>query len=138
MNVSLENLVKHTLEPSEELIQDISRLDGDIIVLGAGGKMGPDLIKLALHAIKAARVKKRVLGVSRFSDTQLLRELTDAGMEAFPGDLLDEAFLESLPEIPNVMYMAGTKFGTTGSESYTWAMNTYLPGRVQDCCFFYR
>jgi dTDP-4-dehydrorhamnose reductase len=130
MNVSLETLVERTLEPSEELINDIDLLKGDIIVLGAGGKMGPDLIKLALKAIKAAGVEKRVIGVSRFSDTELLKELTDAGMEAISGDLLDEAFLESLPEIPNVMYMAGTKFGTTGNESYTWAMNTYLPGRV--------
>ncbi|MBE9665505.1 NAD(P)-dependent oxidoreductase [Mucilaginibacter boryungensis] len=130
MNVSLEALEQEMLKPSAALVNDIAQLDGDIIVLGAGGKMGPDLIKLALNAINAAGVKKKVIGVSRFSDTELLKELTDAGMEAISGDLLDERFLESLPEVPNVMYMAGTKFGTTGNESYTWAMNAYLPGRV--------
>lgn len=132
MNVSLETLEKQTLQPTEALINDISQLDGDIIVLGAGGKMGPDLIKLALNAIKAAGVKKKVIGVSRFSDQEALKELTDAGMEPISGDLLDEEFLASLPDVKNVMYMAGTKFGTTGNESYTWAMNAYLPGRVAE------
>lgn len=118
--------------PSERLIADLLRIDGDILMLGIGGKMGPSLAKLARRAIDKAGLKKSITGVSRFSDPQKRSELEDAGIQTIAGDLLDESFLQQLPEAENVIFMAGQKFGTSGHQAYTWAMNTYLPGRVAE------
>lgn len=127
---NLTELEERLTRPSERLIDDIRQIDGDILVLGIGGKMGPSLAKLALRAIKEAKIDKKVIGVSRFSDARKREQLESAGMETIAGDLLDEAFLKSLPQAQNVIFMAGQKFGTAGNQAYTWAMNTYLPGRV--------
>ncbi|MEO5582336.1 MAG: epimerase [Saprospiraceae bacterium] len=118
------------LHPSAELIADIMRVDGDIILLGVGGKMGPSMAFLARHACDAAGIKKRIIGVARFSELGLKEKLNSQGIETIEADLLNDAQLQSLPDIKNVLYLAGTKFGTQGNESYTWTMNTYLPGRV--------
>ena len=120
------------LQPSEPLIADITRLEGDILILGAGGKMGPALAKLARTAVVKSGTKKRIIAVSRFSETGLAEELRGAGIETIQADLLDEAQLQALPLVKNVLYLAGTKFGTTGNESHTWAMNSYLPGRMAE------
>jgi nucleoside-diphosphate-sugar epimerase len=126
----VEKLYQHLLQPSDELVADISRLKGDIIILGVGGKMGPALAKLAKQAIDKAGVNKRVIGVSRFSEAGLQDELNSLGIETYEADLLKDDQLDTLPDVENVLYLAGTKFGTTGKEGFTWAMNAYLPGRV--------
>ncbi|HWO76621.1 MAG TPA: NAD-dependent epimerase/dehydratase family protein [Bacillus sp. (in: firmicutes)] len=118
--------------PSNRLVTDLQSLDGDIMILGVGGKMGPTLAKLAKRAIDQAKLDKRVIGVSRFSSGTLQKELHDFGIETIAADLLDEDELQSLPKIKNIIYMAGHKFGTVGNEHYTWTMNTYLPGRVAE------
>ncbi len=123
-------LYQQLLEPSQALISDIAQLKGDIIILGVGGKMGPSLAKLAKQAADRAAVDKRVTGVSRFSEAGLQDELNGLGIETFKADLLQDDQLDALPDAENVLYLAGTKFGTTGNESLTWAMNAYLPGRV--------
>ena len=116
--------------PSDDLVRDFATIDGDLIVLGVGGKMGPSLVKLAKNAADAAGVRKRVLAVSRFSSGGLRADLEDAGIETIAADLMDDAQLQALPDAPNVIYMVGMKFGTTGREHLTWAANAYLPGRV--------
>lgn len=120
------------LEPSDALVSDIANLRGDILILGVGGKMGPGLAKVARQAIDKAGVKKRVIGIARFSDPRLKQELSEQGIETYTADLLDDKQLQELPDAANVLYLAGTKFGTTGNESFTWAMNAYLPGRVAE------
>ena len=120
------------LRPSQQLIEDVSSLDGDIIILGAGGKMGPALAKLCKQAILKTGLQKKVIAVSRFSEHGLKEDLNSAGIETISVDLLEDDQLQSLPDVKNVLYLAGTKFGTTGKESFTWAMNSYLPGRVAD------
>lgn len=119
-------------EPSDDLVRAVSQLDGDLIILGVGGKMGPSLAMLAKNAIRAAGGKQRVIGVSRFSSGTLRSKLEAAGIETISADLLDDQQLQQLPKAENVIYMAGQKFGTTGREPYTWAMNAYLPGRVAE------
>lgn len=120
------------LEPSDELISDVAKLDGDIMILGVGGKMGPALAKLAKQAVDKAGVKKKITGVSRFSEKGLQTELEELGIITRSMDLLDDKELQALPPVKNILYLAGTKFGTKGKESFTWVMNTYLPGRVAE------
>ena len=110
----------------------MATLDGDILILGVGGKMGPDLARLAKHAIDKAGIRKKVIGVSRFSEHGLQDELEQEGIETYNADLLKDDQLQALPDVKNVLYLAGTKFGTSGKESFTWAMNSYLPGRVAE------
>jgi len=123
-------LYKQLLQPSAYLIEDMASLDGDILILGVGGKMGPGLARVAKQAADLAGVQKRIIGVARFTEPGLATALNDRGIETLSADLLNIDQLNALPEIKNVIYLAGTKFGTQGNESYTWAMNTYLPGQV--------
>ena len=125
-------LEQELYKPSPELLADMNELDGDIIFLGVGGKMGPSMARLARIAVDTAGIKKRIIGVSRFSDQQARAQLEADGIETISADLLNESDLEALPDAANVMYLAGTKFGTTGKEPFTWAMNAYLPGRVAE------
>lgn len=129
---TVEELEAKLAEPSPELIADMKNIDGDIMLLGVGGKMGPSLARLAMNAIQAAGVEKRVIGVSRFSDAATREELEAAGVETISCDLLNDKALQQLPDVKNIIYMAGNKFGTTGREWFTWAMNAYLPGRVAE------
>lgn len=117
-------------KPSKELVEDMKRIDGDILILGAGGKMGPTLCLLAQNAIKAAGVDKKVIAVSRFSDPVALNLLQENGIETISADLLDIEKLSSLREVENVIFMAGRKFGTAGQEPITWGMNATLPAFV--------
>ena len=126
----IQELYRELLKPSPELISDLTKLDGDILILGVGGKMGPALATLARQAITDTGLSKKIIGVSRFSEAGLEERLNKEGIETHHADLLDDAELSKLPEVRNVLYLAGTKFGTTGKESFTWAMNAYLPGRV--------
>lgn len=130
--VDKENILENYLKPSAELVNDIVQIKGDILILGAGGKMGPAMAKLAKRAIEQAGTEKRVMAVSRFSDAQVLKELNDRGIKTIQADLLNGAELNAIPDVANVIYLAGHKFGTTGNESYTWAMNAFLPGKVAE------
>ena len=127
---NIEFIYKQLLEPSDTLIEDIVTMDGDIIILGIGGKMGPGIARLAKRAIDKAGIEKKVIGVSRFSEYGLQEQLQQEGIETICADLLEDDQLNSLPEVNNVLFLAGTKFGTHGNEPLTWAMNSYLPGRV--------
>jgi len=118
--------------PSPRLIEDMAKIKGDILILGAGGKMGPTLCYLAKNACKAAGVEKKIIAVSRFTDEFAVKLLNDNGIETIPCDMLEPKALESLPDCENVIYMAGRKFGTNGQEYLTWAMNAYLPALVAE------
>ena len=116
--------------PSKADAAALASMDGDLLILGAGGKMGPSLAKLARRAADKAGVNKRVIAVARFSDANLPSELTAQGIETITSDLLEPGELEKLPDVPNIIFMVARKFGTSGAEYLTWAMNTYLPGLV--------
>lgn len=119
-------------EPADEVIAAVAALEGDILILGVGGKMGPTLAKQAKRAIESAGISKKVIGVSRFSTPGLREGLHETGIETIAADLLSEDCLQSLPDIQNVILMAGRKFGSTNNEHLTWAMNSYMPGRVSE------
>ena len=118
--------------PTPEVVEAMGGMAGDLLILGVGGKMGPTLAKLAKRAIDESDSEKRVIGVSRFSVPDLQADLNQAGIETIACDLLNETELQGLPDVPNVIFMAGRKFGSTGNEPLTWVMNTYLPGRVAE------
>lgn len=118
--------------PSDAVVSAVDAIDGDFLILGAGGKMGPSLAKLARRAGDLARTPRRIIAVSRFSNAELHSELLEHGVEAIASDLLERNALKNLPEISNVVFMAARKFGTSGDAHLTWAMNTYLPGLVAE------
>lgn len=119
-------------EPSDALVDTMGRMEGDILVLGAGGKMGPTLARMARRAANRADSDRRVIAVSRFSDTATGERLNEWGVEVIAGDLFDGEFLRSLPDVSNIIYLVGAKFGTDGAQYKTWAANAYLPGAVCD------
>jgi len=123
----LEDLLSR---PTLAVIETMGRLEGDLIILGVGGKIGPSLARMARRASDAAGTPRRVIGVSRFSTPGLQQQLQSHGLETIGCDLLDREQLASLPEVPNVLYLAAMKFGTTGQEASTWARNAYLPGLI--------
>jgi nucleoside-diphosphate-sugar epimerase len=114
--------------PTPELAADLARAPGDLMVLGVGGKMGPTLARLA----KRAAPDRRVIGVARFSEPGLRERLEAQGVECIACDLLDRASLERLPRAPNVVFMAGHKFGAAGNPAFTWAMNAGAPLMVAE------
>ena len=118
--------------PSDADIASVKSLEGDILVLGAGGKMGPSLARLARRAVESAGLKKRVIAVARFTDQSLTSKLRADGIEVIASDLLEPGALGELPDVANVVFMAARKFGTSGAEYLTWALNTYLPGLVAE------
>src|SRR5690606_7659112 len=130
MNQVLVELEEKYTRPSEGLLRDLAQIDGDFMFLGIGGKMGPSMAKLLMDGLKQLGISRNVYGVSRFSDTTGKEYLEKIGVETITCDLLDDNALQALPEVKNVIYLAGFKFGATGKEDFTWAMNTYLPGRV--------
>ncbi len=117
-------------EPTPGVIETLRALPGDILFLGGAGKMGPTLARMAKRAYDTAGVRRRVIGVSRFSDASQLTSLNAHGIETIRCDLLDETAVAQLPEVENVVYCAAMKFGSTGKESLTWAMNAWLPSVV--------
>ena len=117
-------------EPTEQVVETLARVDGDVIVLGVGGKMGPTLARMARRAADLAGGARRVVGVSRFTTSSHETALHAHGVETIRCDLLDEAAVGRLPEAPNVIFMAGRKFGSTGAESLTWAMNCLVPSAI--------
>lgn len=122
---ALEELLSR---PPQWLIDSFRSLEGDIIILGVGGKVGPTLARMA----KRAAPEKKVIGVARFSDADVKARLETWGVETIACDLLDREAVENLPKVPNVVYMAGKKFGTDEEPSFAWAMNTHVPSIVAE------
>jgi nucleoside-diphosphate-sugar epimerase len=118
-------------EPGAATVAALARAPGDIVVLGAGGKMGPTLARMAVRALKEAGASpaSRVTAVSRFADpaSGVEASLHEAGVKTIRCDLLDRAAVASLPDAPNVVFMAGQKFGTRDAPSRTWMMNVVVP-----------
>jgi len=124
----VDHLEEVMTAPSEALIADLAKIDGDLIILGIGGKIGPTLARLA----KRAAPRKRILGVARFSEKGLRERLTGWGVECVEADLLDRSQIAALPKAPNVVFMAGRKFGSVGAEELTWAMNAHVPALIAE------
>jgi hypothetical protein len=122
----IEALDELLCRPSQALIDDLEKVDGDVMVLGVGGKMGPTLAGLA----KRAQPGRRVIGVARFSEPGVKEWLQARGIETIHCDLLDEAAVKALPGSPNIIFMAGRKFGAEGNLALTWAMNAHVPALV--------
>ncbi len=114
--------------PGPDLAADLAATDGDIMILGVGGKMGPTLARLARRALP----ERRVVGVARFSEPGLDEKLQGWGVETIKCDLLERHAVAALPKLPNVIFMAGRKFGTSGNLELTWAMNALVPAMVAD------
>jgi hypothetical protein len=129
---SVQDLEDHLSRPTADDVSAMRALDGDLLILGAGGKMGPSLATLARRAADLARSQKRIIAVSRFSDEKLRAQFSSQNIETISCDLLEPGALANLPDIRNVVFMAARKFGTSGSEHLTWAMNTFLPGLVAE------
>jgi nucleoside-diphosphate-sugar epimerase len=122
-----EQLEEALSRPTAADVDAMRSLAGDLMLLGVGGKMGPSLARLARRACDEAGVSRRILGVSRFSEAGLRESLQSSGIETLPCDLSDREALAGLPECPNVIFMTGRKFGSTGQEWLTWAMNVLVP-----------
>lgn len=122
-----EQLEDWLSEPNAADIALMNRLSGDVIVLGAGGKMGPSLARRCKRAVDAAGVRKRVIAASRFSSAEARKELEAAGVETIACDLLNRDEVDRLPDCENVLYLAGRKFGSTDRTDLTWANNAIVP-----------
>jgi nucleoside-diphosphate-sugar epimerase len=116
--------------PRKEVIDLFKTLDGDIIFLGIAGKIGPSIALMAKRACDEVGVSKRIIGVSRFSNEKEMKHIESFGIETIQGDLLDPDFINSLPKVNNVIFLAGMKFGAEGKLPFTWAMNSYVPAMV--------
>ena len=127
---TVADLEERLSEPTPGVTETLRTLPGDILFLGVAGKMGPTLARMAKRASNVAGVSRRVIGVSRFSDANQETSLNSHGIETIRGDLLNEAVVAKLPEVENIVYCAAMKFGSTGNEPLTWAMNTWLPSVV--------
>ncbi len=126
----IEQLEDLLSAPSEGVIASLAKLDGDLLILGVGGKMGPSLARMAKRASDGAGTRRNIIGAARFSSPEVKTALQAQGIGTIRCDLLDQEQLNRLPDVPNVVYMAGMKFGATGNEALTWAMNAFLPGIV--------
>lgn len=122
-----ETLDQVLCEPSDRLVADLKKLDGDIMILGAGGKMGPTMSVLAANAIKKGNLDKKVYAVSRFSDLNARKAMDSKGVITISADLQNAEDIAKLPDVKNIVFMVGRKFGTDGQESLTWGMNAAVP-----------
>lgn len=127
-----EQLEEIISRPSARTADLFSQLDGDMLVLGVAGKIGPSLCLMMKRACVQAGVQKKILGVSRFGDVQLKKHLVKSGIEIIQGDLLEGDFLKKLPKVKNVFFLAGMKFGSEQNLAQTWAVNAYLPAMVAE------
>ena len=125
---SVETLDEFMTRPSRALVDDLARVDGDLMILGVAGKMGPTLARLA----RRASPTRRVIGVARFSDPTVRDQLAAHEIETIVCDLLDRSAIAALPAVPNVVFAAGHKFGASGAPALTWAMNTHVPALVAE------
>lgn len=115
-------------EPTTGLVEHMKRMSGDLLILGVGGKVGPTIARMARRAVEAAGVKRRIIGVDTFPDRKTRDALDRIGVETHQADLMKPGAIDALPDAPNVLYMVGLKFGSTGAEWNTWAINVYLAG----------
>lgn len=129
---SEEELEDALSEPYPEDVAWARQLEGDVLLLGAGGKMGPSLAARIVRAAERAGSETTVYAVSRFTEAHKRDKLEAIGAETIAADLLDESALAALPDCKNVIYMVGMKFGTSDQKPLTWVMNAYLPGRVAE------
>jgi nucleoside-diphosphate-sugar epimerase len=129
---TIAELEEQLSRPTEADVTALANLQGDLMILGAGGKMGPSLSLLARRAADQAGVRKRITAVSRFAEEALRRQFSVHNIETIACDLLEPGVLAKLPDAGNVIFMAARKFGTGGAEHLTWAMNTFLPGLVAE------
>jgi nucleoside-diphosphate-sugar epimerase len=129
--VSIAALDEELSRPSGQLTDELARLPGDILVLGAGGKMGPTLARMAVRASRSGP-SRRVIAAARFSNRGLPAALEEQGVETVRCDLFDRRQVEALPEAPNVIYMVGQKFGTSRDAGLTWASNAWLPAVIAE------
>jgi nucleoside-diphosphate-sugar epimerase len=127
---TIEELEEELSRPFPDVVEIVKNLDGDIMVLGAGGKVGPSFTKMALRAVEEAGISKKVIAVDLATDTDQMKELAACGAETIACNMLEADQLASLPDVENVAFLAGRKFGSTGTEHITWAMNALLPGLV--------
>ncbi len=119
-------------QPSDEDIAAVARLEPDILILGAGGKMGPSLARRVQRAAARAGTGSRVVAVSRFSSSDARALLEADGVPTLACDFLSGPAITGLPRFPNVLYLAGRKFGTADRNDLTWATNTIVPARVAE------
>jgi nucleoside-diphosphate-sugar epimerase len=124
-SAQLEDLLS---TPTDRAVETLARLEGDLVLLGVAGKMGPTLARMARCATTVAGMHRRIYGVARFTDAALEERLRAWDIEPIRCDLLDTDQVWHLPEAALVVYLVGRKFGSTGKEDLTWAVNTYLPG----------
>lgn len=130
---TVEQLEEALSAPTTGVCETLRQLDGDIMILGAGGKMGPTLARMVRRAFDEIRQSaRRVIAVSRFSSPKAAQSLHEHGVETISCDLLNREAVNALPEAPNVIFMAGQKFGTSDSPELTWAMNTIVPAIVAE------
>jgi nucleoside-diphosphate-sugar epimerase len=127
-----EQLEERMSRPTDADIAAMCTMEGDVLILGVGGKMGPTLAQLIRRSADAAKKNMRVMGVARFSDKSMPEALLAHGVEPIACDLLEPEELAKLPDAENVIFMAARKFGTTGSEHLSWAINTQLPALVAE------
>ncbi len=127
---SISQVLDLMTRPSERLAADMKTLAGDIMILGAGGKIGPSLAITAKRAFEAAGLDKRVVAVSLFDYPDAPEAMRKAGVEVYEADISDPAQLKALPDIGNIIYMIGRKFGTTQNQALTWQVNSLLPSKV--------
>ena len=118
--------------PTDGVIATLQRHDADILVAGAGGKMGGTLCLMLAAAMEGAGLNRKVMAVSRFSSTKSRELLESRGVTTIPCDLIDRAAVDALPEAPLVVFMAGQKFGTSDQPELTWAMNTVVPAIIAE------
>lgn len=121
--------------PSDRLVEDMKRLDSDIMILGAGGKMGPTMSILAANAFRKGGIKHKVYAVSRFSSTSVREKLEKSGVEVISCNLENADEISKLPDVKNIVFMVGRKFGTDGEEALTWGMNAAIPVLVLERFF---
>ena len=125
-----KQLLEITTRPTAALIEEIRQIDGDIMILGAGGKVGPSLAIMAKRACALAGEQKRVLAVSTYENEEIPNIMRGYGVEPMNADLFDSQKLAALPDVKNIIFMAGRKFGTSDNQSLTWAVNVLLPYEV--------
>lgn len=123
-SAELEELLSRPTAPA---LAALAQLDSDLVILGVSGKMGPTLARMAQRAITQLGLPYKVYGVARFSQPGTREALEEQGVTTIACDLLDREALATLPDSKNIIFMAGQKFGTTGNQHMTWAINTYLP-----------
>ena len=120
-------LLAELSDPDEDVIRTLSVMQGDLLLLGAGGKIGQGLALMARRAFQEAGKTNRVIAVSRFSDAELRKNLEEDGIETIACDLTDARAVRELPDASHVIHMIGVKFGTGGNPGLTWVTNTYIP-----------